>query len=147
MAAFAHDVIVVPVDFSPASANGIKVALELAGGDVSRLRLVNVMAPLEAISPAAAWGQANDVERAEAIKAFSRAYLEQQGIPEATIDIRHGPLGLEITDYAREKNADLIVISSHGYHGFKRVLLGSVAETILRHAHCAVLVLRRQDAE
>ena len=45
------------------------------------------------------------------------------------------------------ESADLIVISSHGYHGVKRILLGSVAETVIRHASCAVLVLRRSDAE
>lgn len=37
----------------------------------------------------------------------------------------------------------LIVIPSHGYHGAKRLLLGSVAERVLRHAPCSVLVLRQ----
>jgi len=39
------------------------------------------------------------------------------------------------------------VIPSHGYHGVKRLFLGSVAERVLRHAPCRVLVLRRNDAD
>ena len=57
-----------------------------------------------------------------------------------------GDPGTTITDYANEHAADLIVIPSHGYHGMKRLVLGSVAERVIRHAHCSVLVLRRSDA-
>ena len=45
-------------------------------------------------------------------------------------------------DYAKKEHADLIVISSHGYGFLKHLLLGSVAERIVRLAHCPVLVLR-----
>jgi nucleotide-binding universal stress UspA family protein len=55
--------------------------------------------------------------------------------------------GTEIAEYADEIGADLIVIPSHGYHGVKRLLLGSVAERVIRAAHCSVLVLRRSDAD
>ena len=58
-----------------------------------------------------------------------------------------GNPGLEITEYARESKSDLIVIPSHGHHGLRRILLGSVAERVLRHAECPTLVLRRQDAD
>ena len=50
--------------------------------------------------------------------------------------IREGDPGLIIADYADEVHADLIVMPSHGYHGVKRLLLGSVAERVLRHANC-----------
>jgi nucleotide-binding universal stress UspA family protein len=42
---------------------------------------------------------------------------------------------------AEEKRADLIVIGSHGHRGVRRFLLGSVAETVVRHAPCSVLVV------
>ena len=42
-------------------------------------------------------------------------------------------------------SAELIVMPSHGYHGVKRLILGSVAERVLRHASCPILVLRRSD--
>jgi nucleotide-binding universal stress UspA family protein len=53
-----------------------------------------------------------------------------------------GDPGMVLTDYAQEINAELIVVSSHGRTGLTRLLLGSVAERIVRHAHCPVLVLR-----
>ena len=59
--------------------------------------------------------------------------------------IREGDPGLMIADYAHEVHADLIVPPSHGYHGVKRLLLGSVAERVLRHANCPILVLRRPE--
>ncbi len=62
-------------------------------------------------------------------------------------ETRTGDPGLVITDYATEIGAGLIVIPSHGYHGLKRLVLGSVAERVIRHADCSVLVLRRGDAD
>ena len=47
----------------------------------------------------------------------------------------------EITTAARERAADLIVIATHGYTGAKRVLLGSTAERVVRHARCPVLTV------
>ena len=58
-----------------------------------------------------------------------------------------GNPGLKITEFASENGVDLIVLPSHGNSGLKRVLLGSVAERVLRHAECPVLVLRRMDKE
>ena len=47
-----------------------------------------------------------------------------------------------ILDAAAEWRADLIVLGSHGEKGLRKVLLGSVAEFVARHAHCSVLVVR-----
>jgi len=146
MAAFTHENVIVPIDFSPASANAIQVALELTG-DIKKLRFLHILAPLETISPAAVWGTLSESERERSLRLHAAEFLQANGAGSGLFDVRHGNSGLEIADYARECNADLIIISSHGYHGLKRLLLGSVAESILRHAHCAVLVLRRQDAE
>ncbi|MEO1982325.1 MAG: universal stress protein, partial [Fuerstiella sp.] len=72
---------------------------------------------------------------------------DEHGASEATVAVQLGTPGLEIADYARDHGADLIIVPSHGYHGFKRMFLGSVAERVIRHAECSVLVLRRADAE
>jgi nucleotide-binding universal stress UspA family protein len=48
-----------------------------------------------------------------------------------------------VADYANENEFDLIAISSHGRSGFRRLILGSVAEAILRHSHVPVLVFPR----
>ena len=69
------------------------------------------------------------------------------GAPGARPAVLTGDAGIAVAEYATRVNADLIVVPSHGYHGLKRLLLGSTAERIIRHAHCSVLVLRRKDAE
>ena len=53
-----------------------------------------------------------------------------------------GDPGHEIIRVAEEENADLIVLGTHGYTGWKRFTLGSVAELVVRHAPCAVLTVR-----
>jgi nucleotide-binding universal stress UspA family protein len=47
-----------------------------------------------------------------------------------------------ITDLAKEKRAQLIVIGSHGKTGLKRLLMGSVVEKVVCHSHCPVLVVK-----
>jgi universal stress protein A len=53
-----------------------------------------------------------------------------------------GDPGHEIIRVAEERNADLIVLGTHGYTGWNRFTLGSVAELVVRHAPCAVLTIR-----
>jgi nucleotide-binding universal stress UspA family protein len=50
-----------------------------------------------------------------------------------------------IVDAARAWEADLIVMGSHGWSGLHRLLLGSVAEAVMRHAHCSVQVVRPSE--
>jgi nucleotide-binding universal stress UspA family protein len=47
-----------------------------------------------------------------------------------------------ILDVADESNTDLIVLGSHGRRGIQKFLIGSVAESVARHAHCSVLIVR-----
>ena len=53
-----------------------------------------------------------------------------------------GDPGHEIVRVAKELNADLIILGTHGYSGWKRFTIGSVAELVVRHAPCAVLTIR-----
>lgn len=141
-----RDNILVPVDFSEQSLNAIREAVELAG-DTGKVRLLHVLPPLESISPGVVWGDVSDSTREQHVRDYAVTFLKENGFEGLQFDVRFGPPGHVIADYAIDLHADLIVISSHGYHGVKRMLLGSVAEVVIRHAHCAVLVLRRTDAE
>jgi len=58
-----------------------------------------------------------------------------------------GDPGHEIIRVAEELNADLIVLGTHGYTGWKRFALGSVAELVVRHAPCAVLTIRPKEKQ
>ena len=93
------------------------------------------------------WGGIDDVDREKAVHDHAQQFLNENNLTGLTMLTRVGDPGTEIAEYAKSINADLIVIPSHGYHGIKRALLGSVAERVLRHAHCPVLVLRRSDAD
>ena len=59
--------------------------------------------------------------------------------------VRDGDPRSAIVDEAKEWDADLIVVGSHGYTGLKRWLLGSVAQSVVSHAPCSVEVVRRKQ--
>ncbi len=61
--------------------------------------------------------------------------------------IVHGDPAAEIVRVADERQVDLIVISSHGRTGFGRMIFGSTAEAVVRHAHCPVLVVKPPQEE
>jgi nucleotide-binding universal stress UspA family protein len=66
-----------------------------------------------------------------------------------TVDevIAHGDAATEIVRVAQERGVDLIVIASHGRTGLGRILFGSTAESIVRHAPCPVLVVKRRQRD
>jgi universal stress protein A len=141
--------ILVPVDFSEYSLAAVQAAGSLAqqiGGALTLLYVQppNVMTqgdmgpfvvpPL--ILPL-------DPEQREALQqelAGMRAKVPA-GVPVDTV-IEDGHPWPTICDYAKEQQAELIVIASHGYTGLKRMLLGSTAEQVVRHAECPVLVVK-----
>ena len=70
--------------------------------------------------------------------------LESAGL---TVDtaVRQGDPRAVVVDEAKDWSADLIVVGSHGYTGIKRLLLGSVAQSVVSHAPCSVEVVRPKD--
>jgi nucleotide-binding universal stress UspA family protein len=79
----------------------------------------------------------------EAVAAQAAATLRDAGV-DADPYVRSGPAAPTILTFAAEWAADLIVVGSHGRTGISRLLLGSVAHTVLRRADCSVLVIRGQ---
>jgi len=78
----------------------------------------------------------------------ARAMLDEQcvefgDIPVNRVVITGADIALTIAEYAEENDVDLIAISTHGRTGFRRLVLGSVAEALLRHAAVPVLVFPR----
>jgi nucleotide-binding universal stress UspA family protein len=70
--------------------------------------------------------------------------LAKEGIAAIPV-IRHGNAADEILAFAREKNVDLIVMSTHGRSGLSRWVYGSIADKVLRGAHLPVLLIRAQE--
>ncbi len=71
-------------------------------------------------------------------KAFSNLVVEEV--------IAHGDASTEIVRVAKDRGVDLIVIASHGRTGLGRILFGSTAESVVRHASCPVLVVKPEQA-
>jgi nucleotide-binding universal stress UspA family protein len=90
----------------------------------------------------------------EQIEEVSRELLRKQtwrvkaaGGTVAGAHLRMGEVGLEIVGLAEELGADLIVMGSRGLGGVRRALMGSVSDSVVRHAHCPVLVVRREKEQ
>jgi nucleotide-binding universal stress UspA family protein len=56
-----------------------------------------------------------------------------------------GKAAAEIVELAQELGAGLVVVGSRGLGGIRRALMGSVSDSVVRHAHCPVLVVRREE--
>jgi nucleotide-binding universal stress UspA family protein len=61
--------------------------------------------------------------------------------------LRMGQVALEIVALAEELGADLIVMGCRGLGGVRRALMGSVSDSVVRHAHCPVLVVRPENGQ
>ncbi len=78
--------------------------------------------------------------RCEAREKIQQLATRLGKIPHQTY-LRHGQVWTNLSSIVREKNIDLIVLGTHGRTGFGKLILGSVAEDILRHAPCPVLTV------
>jgi nucleotide-binding universal stress UspA family protein len=124
-------------DFSPYSNQAYFHAVALAENHGASLTVLYVM-PTGFGTPEAAGGVED--------RSYWREQLEQIRPINAGIPVRHvllegDPAG-EIVDYAREVATDLIVMGTHGRTGLERLLMGSVAEKVMREAPCSVLVVK-----
>ena len=68
--------------------------------------------------------------------------LLSERIVEITTDVLFGSPESRIVETAEEMKADLIIVGSHGYNSWERLLLGSVSDSVVHHAPCSVLVVR-----
>lgn len=133
--------VLIPLDFSEWSYQAIAPAKEYVE-DISSLKIIHVLAPLHPADPAAMWDTLNEEERKQKVQEFLHNKLKEMGYDGIQIGVKVGDPSTEIVDYAKEIEADLIVMPSHGRKGVSRFLLGSVAERVVRLSHCPVLILK-----
>ena len=132
---------VVPIDFSDASFRAVDEALEIVG-DAAAIHLMHVLPKLSAAEPGVIWGSVNDQSRAEQVRESVQEHLAAAKYAGLHISVEFGDPGHEIVDFAKRISADLIVIPCQGRTGIERLLVGSVAERVVRLSPCDVLVLR-----
>ena len=133
--------VVVPVDFSDLSFTAIDTALQLVAKPQDVV-VVHVLQDLSPVEPGELWSTIEPETRLRHAAQALRERLEKEHHADVSIDVRLGDPGHEIADLVLQEKADMIVLTSHGRTGIKRLLIGSVAERVIRLAHCPVLVLR-----
>jgi nucleotide-binding universal stress UspA family protein len=142
MAWFPKRNVVVPVDFSPESMDAIDVGLQLVD-QPAHLHVVHVVIDITPLEAGEVWGVIDPQARIEQMDKTLRQKLADAKYAGVQITVLLGEPAHAIANFAQEKHADLVVIPSHGRTGLTRLLIGSVAERVVRLAHCPVLVLRR----
>ena len=140
----AIDRILCPVDFSEASQHAIAYALAIgrwSGAAVSALHVCDPMF-VPATSVAGARGDDVDVEMARR-RAATASLVECAGAHDVKVDVavEAGDPARQILEHADRHAASLIVMGTHGLSGFERLILGSVAEKVLRKARGPVLTV------
>ncbi|MEQ8960094.1 MAG: universal stress protein [Coleofasciculus sp. C2-GNP5-27] len=133
--------VLVPTDFSDISFTAMTPALEFVE-DISHLHVIHVLLPLSAVDPGTIWKTVTSESRQNNAKSVLKNKLSEMGYAGVQHQVSIGTPSHEIVDYAKEKGIELIVMPTHGHTGVKRVLMGSVAEQVVRLSPCPVLLLR-----
>ncbi len=146
--------VVVPLDGSSFAEHALNATYELVTRKDIEIRLVRV--PEIAAYPASMYGAASyeavdaylDATRTEAeiyLTEIVERLKDHEG--EVSWEIREGAASVAILEAANAFNADLIAMASHGRTGFRRFLMGSVAEQVLREAQVPVMLVGPHDVE
>lgn len=135
-------------DFSEPADHAFRLACSLARDHGAKLVILHVFAPpypvvgeMIYVPPMPSPEGADEYQRSEL-----RSKLEQMKAAHANLDIECrldvGNVALAILDTAQQMPADLIVLGTHGRTGLGRLLMGSVAEEVVRKASCSVLTVK-----
>jgi len=142
---YSHQRVLIALDGSPDAEAVMKFLMEIAGPLDMTVVLLHVLAPITpVVSESVVVLDDIDGRRraAEEYLAPIAAALRSQGV-EASWAIRQGRPADEILAAARESGADLIAMATHGRTGGGRLLFGSVAEAVLRHASVPLFMIRQ----
>jgi nucleotide-binding universal stress UspA family protein len=137
----------VPIDFSEHSLHALDYAIELAGKLYARLTLLHVIQSLPVggadmgVTLPYAYIENLEAELRRSLESY-RERITARGLLSDSV-IVHGVPFQEIIEIAKARQVDLIIMGTHGRTGLLHVLLGSVAEKVVRLAPCPVLVTRR----
>lgn len=140
--------ILAPTDFSDNSLSAVRYAAELADKFGAELILLHIVQDVALVLPDAVMPtpvvtpdltQMTDAAKAGLANLIA---LQNLGRLNPRTEVRIGGPAAEIDAAAKDLKADLICVSTHGRTGLAHLLLGSVAEKIVRHAPCPVLIVR-----
>jgi len=143
--------ILCPVDFSDVSRYALDHAIAIARWYNSHISALHVLSEELIIPPRlllTEFRTLNGIERRDAAETHLRGWLlpaTRDGVPIAPI-VEHGDAARVILQHAVRGEFDLVVMGTHGRGGFERLVLGSVAEKVLRKAECPVITVPPRTA-
>ena len=142
--------ILVPTDFSEASNSAFKYGLRFGQHFGAELHVIHVLGPT--FSPQFAGlpeVPALSEEELASAEEKLRAWSDSAGAMglSAKLILRNGFAAHEIVEAAKEVDADLVIIATHGHTGLRHLVIGSTAERVVRAAPCPVLVVREKQHE
>jgi nucleotide-binding universal stress UspA family protein len=133
--------ILVALDGSENSDRALDQALSLATICNSKLFAISVVDLYAEVIAEAPGLEERMSEKAEKTLEWAKQTAEKKNIPCETIVHIGRPVYEFIVKEAQKRNIDLIVMGKHGRTGLKRLLMGSVAERVIGHAPCAVMII------
>ncbi len=145
----AYSNILVAVDLSEESREVLETARAVAAKTGARMHLVTVVKPLAQVyggldmAPISTGNLSFEEEATTQARRQLRDLARAYGASPEDVHVILGAPGKEIRELAKRTDADLIVLGSHGRHGFS-LLLGSTANAVLHDAGCNVLAVRLQ---
>jgi nucleotide-binding universal stress UspA family protein len=146
------NLILVPTDFSPFSCEAFAWASLLAEKFVSKIVVLHVLGETAAEAmisvPGNPWESVLEREDKQMVESFSAclaADIDNSIDIETTVAV--GPAHSKIVEVAGERDASMIVMATHGRTGLPHVLMGSVAEKVVRLAPCPVLSVKPKAME
>ena len=137
---FADKTLVVPFDFSEHSLTALDQALAMSVSP-SQIHVIYVL-PEPSVANEMAWATFDVDSEIRKTTQLLQDRFQNEKYRGVKVRVCSGDPGTEIAKYAEHIKADVVVISSHGHRGWKRLLIGSVAERVVRLAHCDVFVLK-----
>ena len=140
------DRILVPLDGSMHAETAMWTALDLAERNVTTISLLRAAVVYALLGADAVKEQVLAIHQAEAYLASAARRLRARGFARVETHACYGPAATAIVEAAKAQKADMIVMSTHGRSGLGRLVLGSVAESVLRSTTVPILIVRAQDA-
>jgi len=148
MKKFAPKKILVPVDFSEFSEDALEAAEGIAELRGAKITILHVMVEPQTSVPYEVyvdWQKVKNDIRVDAEKMLGEMIVKAKLNGSADKRLEWGEPSTLITKLAKEESFDIIVMATHGRTGLSRLFLGSVAENVIRHASCPVLVMRTKS--
>ncbi|MBI1847940.1 MAG: universal stress protein [Candidatus Rokubacteria bacterium] len=140
------DKVLVPLDGSGLAEAALWKAIELAGDSQPTLVLLRAAEAFTFPGSDPVDAQVEAVREAEEYLAHIATRVRNTGFKRVETHVWYGPAAGSIVEAARVQGADLIVMSTHGRSGLGRLILGSVAESVLRGTQVPILMVRAEGA-